>query len=191
MLPLSPSRLRGAAPGVPRSDPPAPAGSRRADDKQETPSGCPDSEHGIERDTPGPAIAGITVTSVLRRGSALMAPAKRHRNCVCERRGKRGTAEPGAMSWIDQLIQHLEQVTCSGCGEYYHGGDIAAVVTEPSRLIVRLRCRSCGQDGIAILDFGTNPVAPDPISVDDVIDTHDLLARASRPPPELFPALTG
>ena len=39
------------------------------------------------------------------------------------------------MSWIDQLIRHLEQVTCSGCGEYYHGGDIAAVVTEPSRLV--------------------------------------------------------
>src|SRR3989449_9443496 len=95
-----------------------------------------------------------------------------------------------SMSWIDQLIRHLEQVTCSGCGEYYRGGDIAAVVTEPSRLIVRLRCRSCGQDGMAILDFGTNPVAPDPISVDDVIDTHDLLARASRPPTELFPALT-
>ena len=48
------------------------------------------------------------------------------------------------MSWIDQLIRHLEQVTCSGCGEYYHGGDIAAVVTEPARLIVRLRCRGCG-----------------------------------------------
>ena len=45
------------------------------------------------------------------------------------------------MSWIDQLIRHLEQVSCSGCGEYYRGGDIAAVVTEPSRLIVRLRCR--------------------------------------------------
>jgi len=94
-----------------------------------------------------------------------------------------------AMSWIDQLIQHLEQVTCSGCGEYYHGGDIAAVVTEPSRLIVRLRCRSCGQDGIAILDFGTKPVAPEPITADDVLDTHDLLARASGPPTELFPAL--
>jgi hypothetical protein len=94
------------------------------------------------------------------------------------------------MSWIDQLIQHLEQVTCSGCGEYYRGGDIAAVVTEPSRLIVRLRCRSCGQDGIAILDFGTTQVAPDPITVDDVLDTHDLLAIASRPPTALFPALT-
>jgi len=93
------------------------------------------------------------------------------------------------MSWIDQLIQHLEQVTCTGCGEYYHGGDIAAVVTEPSRLIVRLRCRSCGHDGIAILDFGTSPVAPDPITVDEVLDTHDLLALASRPPRELFPAL--
>src|SRR5207237_10060078 len=68
------------------------------------------------------------------------------------------------MSWIDQLIQHLEQVTCSGCGEYYRGGDIAAVVTEPSRLIVRLRCRSCGQDGIASLDFGTNTVAANPIT---------------------------
>ena len=83
------------------------------------------------------------------------------------------------MSWIDQLIRHLEQVTCSGCGEYYRGGDIAAVVTEPSRLIVRLRCRSCGQDGIAILDFGA----------DEVLDCHDLLARAARPPRELFPAL--
>jgi len=93
------------------------------------------------------------------------------------------------MSWIDQLIQHLEQVTCSGCGEYYRGGDIAAVVTEPSRLIVRLRCRACGQDGIAILDFGTSAVAPDPITVDDVLDTHDLLVIASRPPTELFPAL--
>ncbi|HTD64373.1 MAG TPA: hypothetical protein VK732_06520 [Verrucomicrobiae bacterium] len=93
------------------------------------------------------------------------------------------------MSWIDQLIRHLEQVTCSGCGEYYHGGDIAAVVTEPSRLIVRLRCRSCGQDGIAILDFGTSPVEVDPITADDVLDCHDLLARASRPPSELFPAL--
>ena len=83
------------------------------------------------------------------------------------------------MSWIDQLIRHLEQVTCSGCGEYYHGGDIAAVVTEPARLIVRLRCRGCGQDGIAILDFGAN------------VDTHDLLARASCPPTDLFPTLVG
>ena len=94
------------------------------------------------------------------------------------------------MSWIDQLIQHLEQITCSGCGEYYHGGDIAAVVTEPSRLIVRLRCRSCGQDGLAILDFGAKAVTPDPITMDDVLDAHDLLARASRPPGDLFPALT-
>ncbi|TME60980.1 MAG: hypothetical protein E6I51_09955 [Chloroflexi bacterium] len=95
------------------------------------------------------------------------------------------------MSWIDQLIRHLEQVTCSGCGEYYHGGDIAAVVTEPARLIVRLRCRGCGQDGIAILDFGANVIAADPITVDDVLDTHDLLARASCPPTDLFPALVG
>ena len=94
------------------------------------------------------------------------------------------------MSWIDQLIRHLEQVTCSGCGEYYRGGDIAAVVTEPSRLIVRLRCRSCGQDGIAILDFGTTTtVVEDPITVDDVLDCHDLLARTVRPPTDLFPAL--
>ncbi|HEV8470660.1 MAG TPA: hypothetical protein VGR46_13725 [Candidatus Limnocylindria bacterium] len=91
------------------------------------------------------------------------------------------------MSWIDQLIRHLEQITCSGCGEYYHGGDIAAVVTEPSRLIVRLRCRSCGQDGIAILDFGSTPATPDPLTVDDVLDAHDLLARASQPPSDLFP----
>jgi hypothetical protein len=93
------------------------------------------------------------------------------------------------MSWIDQLIRHLEQVTCSGCGEYYRGGDIAAVVTEPARLIVRLRCRSCGQDGIAILDFGTNTITADPITVDDVLDTHDVLARTDRPPADLFPAL--
>ena len=95
------------------------------------------------------------------------------------------------MSWIDQLIRHLEQVTCSGCGEYYRGGDIAAVVTEPARLIVRLRCRSCGQDGIAILDFGTNTVAANPITVDDVLDTHDLLAIARHPPVDLFPVLIG
>jgi hypothetical protein len=93
------------------------------------------------------------------------------------------------MSWIDQLIHHLEQVTCSGCGEYYRGGDIAAVVTEPARLIVRLRCRSCGQDGIAILDFGTNTITAEPITADDVLDAHDLLAHANRPPAELFPAL--
>ena len=96
---------------------------------------------------------------------------------------------PRGMSWIDQLIRHLEQVTCSGCGEYYHGGDIAAVVTEPSRLIVRLRCRSCGQDGIAILDFGATPVEVDPITADEVLDCHDLLARAAGPPAELFPAI--
>ena len=95
------------------------------------------------------------------------------------------------MSWIDQLIRHLEQVSCSGCGEYYRGGDIAAVVTEPARLIVRLRCRSCGQDGIAILDFGTNTIAAEPITADDVLDTHDLLAHTERPPAELFPALIG
>lgn len=93
------------------------------------------------------------------------------------------------MSWIDQLIRNLEQVTCTGCGEYYRGGDIAAVVTEPARLIVRLRCRSCGQDGIAILDFGTNTITAEPITADDVLDAHDLLARVDRPPAELFPAL--
>ena len=96
---------------------------------------------------------------------------------------------PRIMSWIDQLIRHLEQVTCSGCGEYYRGGDIAAVVTEPSRLIVRLRCRSCSQDGIAILDFGAPPLDIDPITVDDVLDCHDLLASGARPPSELFPAI--
>jgi hypothetical protein len=124
---------------------------------------------------------------------------KRHEKCVFGPHGypddrgateqTRGRGGGFAMSWIDQLIRHLEQVTCSGCGEYYHGGDIAAVVTEPSRLIVRLRCRACGQDGIAILDFGTNPIEVDPITADDVLDCHDLLARAARPPSELFPAL--
>ena len=58
-----------------------------------------------------------------------------------------------------------------------------------ARLIVRLRCRSCGQDGIAILDFGTNTITAEPITVDDVLDTHDLLARTDRPPADLFPAL--
>jgi len=62
-------------------------------------------------------------------------------------------------------------------------------VTEPSRLIVRLRCRSCSQDGIAILDFGTTPVEVAPITADEVLDCHDLLARAARPPTELFPSL--
>ena len=94
------------------------------------------------------------------------------------------------MSWIDQLMRHLEQVTCTGCGEYFRSGDLAAVVSEPMRLIVRLRCRSCGQDGIAILDFGTAGVVPAPITVDDVLDTHDLLACAERPPQDLFPILT-
>jgi len=104
-------------------------------------------------------------------------------------RGAPEGTEGIAMSWIDQLIRHLEQVTCSGCGEYYRGGDIAAVVTEPSRLIVRLRCRSCGQDGIAILDFGATPADVEPITADEVLDCHDLLARAARPPRELFPVL--
>src|SRR5688500_14267480 len=100
-----------------------------------------------------------------------------------------GSAYSASMSWIDQLIRHLERGTGSGCGEYYHGGDIAAAVTEPSRLIVRLRCRSCGQDGIAILDFGAAPIEVDPITADDVLDCHDLLAVAARPPSELFPAI--
>ena len=95
------------------------------------------------------------------------------------------------MNWIDQLIRHLEQVTCATCGERYRGGDIAAVVTEPSRLIVRLRCRSCGQDGLAILEYATASATPepDPITVDDVLDTHDLLTCCRTPPAELFPAL--
>jgi len=151
----------------------------------------------------------VIVTPPLRSPScpARTTPAERHEKCVFAWHGNasdggavehsegRGgcdqteATEGFAMSWIDQLIRHLEQVTCSGCGEYYHGGDIAAVVTEPSRLIVRLRCRSCGQDGIAILDFGTNPVEVDPITADDVLDCHDLLARAVSPPSELFPAL--
>ncbi len=63
------------------------------------------------------------------------------------------------------------------------------MVTEPSRLIVRLRCRSCGQDGMAILDFGAPPLEIDPITVDEVLDCHDLLASGARPPSELFPAL--
>jgi hypothetical protein len=94
------------------------------------------------------------------------------------------------MSWIDQLMRHLDQVTCTACGEYFRSGDLAAVVSEPMRLIVRLRCRSCGQDGIAILDFGGTVMGPAPITVDDVLDTHDLLARAECPPVDLFPALT-
>ena len=93
------------------------------------------------------------------------------------------------MSWIDQLIRHLEQVTCSGCGEYYRGGDIAAVVTEPSRLIVRLRCRACALDGIAIVDFGAKPADAGPITADEVLDCHDLLGRSTRPPSDLFPAI--
>ena len=93
------------------------------------------------------------------------------------------------MSWIDQLIRHLEQVACNQCGEHYRGGDIAAVVSEPSRLIVRLRCRSCGQESLAILEFGAAEAPPEPITADDVLDTHDLLAHAEQPPVELFPAL--
>src|SRR5712692_5715753 len=93
------------------------------------------------------------------------------------------------MSWIDQLIRHLEQVACNRCGEHYRGGDIAAVVTEPSRLLVRLRCRSCGQDGLALRESGAAEVRPEPITADDVLDAHDVLAHAEHPPVELFPAL--
>jgi len=127
----------------------------------------------------------------VRREAATDHHASSETDAACAREtGQQGQATGNRlMSWIDQLIRHLEQVTCSGCGEYYRGGDIAAVVTEPARLIVRLRCRSCGQDGIAILDFGTNTITAEPITVDDVLDTHDLLARTDRPPADLFPAL--
>src|SRR5438477_10603295 len=87
--------------------------------------------------------------------------------------GEQSEASEGvSMSWIDQLIRHLEQVTCSGCGEYYDGGDIAAVVTEPSRLIVRVRCRSCVPEGIAILVVGTRPVQVDYILTSRINGVH-------------------
>ena len=77
-----------------------------------------------------------------------------------------------------------------GCGEYYHGGDIAAVVTEPSRShraaalpLVRTRPPEIGR----FLDSAA-PVEVDPISADEVLDCHDLLAGAARPPSELFAA---
>ena len=96
------------------------------------------------------------------------------------------------MSWIDHLIRHLEQVACSSCGERYRRDGIAAVVTERSRLIVRMRCRSCGEDGIAILDHGAAANEPpgEPITSDDVLDAHDLLARDSHPPAALFSTLS-
>jgi hypothetical protein len=33
------------------------------------------------------------------------------------------------------------------------------------------------------------PLEVDPITVDEVLDCHDLLASLARPPSELFPAL--
>src|SRR2546426_682352 len=53
-------------------------------------------------------------------------------------------------------------------------------------VLVQIACLSCGESSVAVIDRTGEPAGP-PLTFDDVLDAHDLLAAWTRPASELFP----
>lgn len=85
------------------------------------------------------------------------------------------------MDDVDGLIERLGEVRCASCGVRYTRGAIRGVGYEDDCWFVYVTCLSCGRQGIGVaIARRPQPAAapgPRPLSVDDVLDAHELLGR--------------
>ncbi len=83
------------------------------------------------------------------------------------------------MEDVQQLIERLGDAQCASCGLRYTKGAIRGIGYENDRWFVYVTCLGCGTQGIGVTLtplVGGQPEAR-PLTIDDVLDAHELLAR--------------
>ena len=90
------------------------------------------------------------------------------------------------MDWLGAILEQIHELRCPSCGAKLDEAMIRGVASEEERVLVQIACLSCGESSVAVIDRTGEPAGP-PLTFDDVLDAHDLLAAWTRPASELFP----
>ena len=81
------------------------------------------------------------------------------------------------MDWVGTILDSIRQMECLNCGAHLRTCAVRGIMAEPSALVVRLACRVCGENSLAILKSDVPGEVSQPISRDDVLDAHEFLTR--------------
>ena len=77
--------------------------------------------------------------------------------------------------WIDEV---LEGLLCPMCGATYRRDDLSVEQPRAAQWSVTLCCHVCTRRALCILvREGSRPIAEPPVTIDDVLEAHDLLAN--------------
>lgn len=80
------------------------------------------------------------------------------------------------MDWFGTLLEQMHELRCPTCGTRLERGTIRSVASESDRVVIQISCDACGLNSVAILerieDVGGLPITPD-----DVLDAHEILAH--------------
>ncbi len=89
------------------------------------------------------------------------------------------------MDWIGAILESIRELECPCCGAPMASCGVRGIRAEPGALVVRLGCRLCGENSIAVVKRD-RPETADPITRDEVLDAHELLEGWRGPVAEIF-----
>jgi hypothetical protein len=110
------------------------------------------------------------------------------------------------MDGVDWLIGELASLGCASCGQAYGEERVQLLAQREELFFVDLACGHCGSQAVAIVtvqvddegrraDAGelvkAGPLERPPVSADDVLDVHALLAGFQGSPRDLLARLDG
>ena len=103
------------------------------------------------------------------------------------------------MDLLELLRFQAKRYRCSACGENMADCGINVLAQQGNRALVRVTCASCNDENLLQIIFQTEadaeskpafdegmPVAEDPISGDEVLELHSILAGHQGKLTELF-----
>jgi len=89
------------------------------------------------------------------------------------------------MDWIGAIVESIREMECPCCGARLASCSVGGISAEPNALVVRLACRLCGENSVAVVKRDGRQTAS-PISRDDVLDAHEFLNTWHGPVAELI-----
>ncbi|HKW79121.1 MAG TPA: hypothetical protein VJQ09_08455 [Candidatus Limnocylindria bacterium] len=88
------------------------------------------------------------------------------------------------MDWIGSILENIREMECPCCGARLATCAVRGITAEPDALVVRLACSICNESSIAVVR--RDAFAATAITLDDVIDAHEVLNEWRGSMAELF-----
>jgi hypothetical protein len=81
------------------------------------------------------------------------------------------------VDWIGAILDSVRQMECPNCGAHLRTCAVRGITAKPNAFVVRLACRVCGENSLAVVKRDPPGDVGQPISPDDVLDAHEFLKR--------------